>query len=147
MIDNYTKIFGFILIGIFLVCCKESQPEKPEFVSTKFVNDTTDLKLRQVIKLVPDDNFVAIFYKESSMSFGSGNKFMKLYNKDSVSIDECFYGAHPLGITDWNDSTLIIKCAVSSGHGDKKYRKWYLDNSVDKNDKIGDLNIIYMKNY
>lgn len=147
MTDNFIKICRLILIGVFLVCCKEKQSDRPEFIPTKFINDTTDLKLRQVIRLTPSDNFVAIFYKESSMSFGSGNKVMKLYTKDSISIDECFYGAHPLGVTDWNDSTLIIKCAVSSGHGEKEYRKWYLDNSVDRNDQIGDLKIIYMKNY
>ena len=81
------------------------------------------------------------------MSFGSGNKVMKLYSSDSLSVDECFYSSHPLEITDWNDSLLIIKCSVFTGHGDKAYRKWYLDNSIDKNDEIGNFKTIYMKNY
>jgi hypothetical protein len=147
MIKTLVKICGLIIVGLFLNSCRESQSDRPEFISTKFINDTIDLNLRQLINISPKGNFIAIFYKESSMSFGSGNKVMKLYSRDSLSIDECFYGAHPLAVTDWNDSTLIIKCSVSSGHGDKTYRKWYLDNSVDKNTMIGDLNIIYMKNY
>lgn len=146
MNDTLLKICGIILIGLLLTNCKDSQTAKPVFVSTKYTKDTVDLELRQVVNLSSNGDFIAIYYKESA-SFGSGNKVMKLYSRDSISVDECFYGAHTLGITDWNDSTLIVKCAVSSGHGDKAYRKWYLDNSVDKNDRIGDFKIIYMKNY
>jgi hypothetical protein len=146
MIDKLLKIYGIIIIGLFLTNCKDNQSDKPAFVSTHFTKDTADLELREVVNLSSNGNFIAIYYKESS-SFGSGNKVMKLYSEDSISIDECFYGAHPLAVTHWNDSTLIIKCAVSSGHGNKAYRKWYLDNSVDKNDKIGDFRISYMKNY
>lgn len=135
------------MIGLLLTSCKVGQSDNPVFVSTKYTKDTVDLELRQIVNLSSNGDFIAIFFKESSMSFGSGNKVMKLYSRDSLSVNECFYGSHPLEITDWNDSSLIIKCSVSTGHGDKAYRKWYLDNSVDKNDKIGNFKIIYMKNY
>ena len=128
-------------------CNRTDSIKKNEFVSTNFKADTCNLVVRQIYKNPKQNDFLVVFFKESSMSFGSGNKLMKLYNSDSISVDECFYGAHPLIIKDWNDSLIYIDVEVFSGHGDSTYRDWYLDNSVDKNDNIGGYKIHYNKNY
>lgn len=137
----------FIVFAVIWVCNGCYPKNKSDFVATKFVSDTTNLKLRQVVENLCKNQFIAVYYADSDWSFGSGNKIVKLYSSDSISIDERFYGAHPISIINWTDSTIIIKCSVSSGHGNQQYRKWYLNNSVDKNEKLGQYNLIYKKNY
>lgn len=145
--NNLKTIVALLFSSVILICFGCSVEPKPDFVPTKYVSDTTNLKLRQVVKNRTSNQFIAVYYADSEMSFGSGNKIVKLYSSDSISIDECFYGAHPLGVTNWTDSTIIMKCAASAGHGNRQYRKWYLANSVDKNKKLGEYRLIYMKNY
>ena len=141
--------FTVAIIVIIILSCssRETRYKKPDFISTDFRADTSNYKLRQLISNPGADDFVAVYFKESSMSFGSGGKLIKLYNKDSISIDECYYGAHPLIATSWFDSTIIFECSVYSAHGDSAYRRKYLDNSVDKNSMIGKYRIEYVKNY
>lgn len=143
---DITNICGLLLIGMLLTNCRNDQAGKPGFVPTAYAKDTLALELKQLVTVSSKGDFIAIYHSVSS-NFGSGNTLMKLYSKDSISVDECLYGSHPLALTDWNDTTLVIKCAVSSVHGNKAYRRWYLDNSVDKNDSIGYFKIRYMKNY
>lgn len=112
---------------------------------TRFAEDVNKMILRQVIKS-PDSLYLLAVYFDESGSL-SGNKVVKLYDKDSVSIDERHYGAHPLEVLAWKDSTITIKAGVFSAHGDSAYRKWYLDKSVDKNSRIGFFDITYRKEY
>ncbi|MFC0878912.1 hypothetical protein ACE01N_20125 [Saccharicrinis sp. FJH2] len=149
MINRLIIIFFVTIIGIIISACSsgETSYKKPDFISTDFKDDTANYKLRQLIDNPNGDDFIAVFFKESSMSFGSGGKIIKLYNKDSISIDECYYGAHPLIAKTWLDSTIILECKVYSAHGDSINRRKYLDSSVDKNDIIGHYHIDYIKNY
>ena len=147
---SFDKISRILLISITVLlwsCVERNAETKPEFISTKY---QSDINKHTVIQLFEDPNsndFIVVFYKESSMSFGSGNNIIKLYSKDSFSIDENFYGAHPLEVSYWKDSIIFIDCSVYSAHGDSIYRKKYLDNSVDKNMAIGKYKIEYIKNY
>ena len=145
--NNVWVLKLLLIIMLFGNCTGKIIDNKLDFISTNFISDTSKFELEQVYMNPKSKDFVAIFFNESSMSFGSGNKIMKLYSKDSMSIAECFYGAHPLEIINWLDSTIKIECAVYSAHGDSKYREWYLDQSVNKNGKIGQYKIDYIKNY
>jgi hypothetical protein len=102
-------------------------------------------KLEQVSTSPDMKFFLAIFYDENKSM--SGIKFVKLYRSDSLSVDEAYYGAHPLELNNWTDSEIIFDAGVFSAHGDSVYRKQYLNNSIDSDSTLGIYKIKYNKNY
>lgn len=81
------------------------------------------------------------------IKWGGNGKIVKLYSRDSISIDEKYYGEHPMVVAELVDSSITFIACVYDAHGDSIYRKWYLDNSVDKNIKIGRHKITYRNNH
>ena len=133
------------LVFILFLSCSDTDSSKRKLISTKFIDDVKQYKLEQQISSLSNKHFMAIYYDETKSM--SGVKILKLYNKDSFSIDEKFFGAHPLKISNWTDSIVWIDASVFSAHGDSLYRRIYLDGSVDKNKRIGKYKIEYNKNY
>ena len=127
-----------------LLGCDGSGSERA-FRSTRFANDMKEFKLEEVASSPLHDGFVALYYDENSSM--SGNKILKLYSKDSVSIADLFYRAHPMELVSWNDMLITFAVGVYSAHGDLKNRRWYLDNSVDGKHLLGRYRIAYEKDY
>ena len=126
-------VFTLILIFFFRECSDWNK----RFKSTSYSADKIQYGEGRLIKNPNSDDFIVMYIEESSMSFGSSIRIIKLYTKDSISIDECYYGWHTLDIKTWTNSIITFTCGVYSATGDTEYRKWYLDNSVDKNQMIG----------
>lgn len=132
----------FILIFLFLISCSVNQQKKD--IGTIFSNDIKEDSLLNIVSLPDRKEFIAKFIYPAGLSYGVS---LKLYSTDSVSTDVLYFGEHPLTITSWNDSTIMIDACVFSVHGDSAYRKFYLDNSVDKNRQLGKYKIKYSKMY
>lgn len=145
-IFNLMRRLIYLLLFLQFGCQEHQEKDNPPSKSQiRFVDDVKKMILEQVSKSPDSLYFLAVYFDESGSL--SGNKVLKLYNKDSMSIDERHYGAHPLEVVGWKDSTIVFKAEVFSAHGDSAYRKWYLDASVDKNKRIGRFAIRYHKNY
>jgi hypothetical protein len=57
----------------------------------------------------PDSkDMLAVYYKESEMSFGSGHTMCALYNSKMKLIDEFMLGAFPLSFTKWESDTICF---------------------------------------
>lgn len=137
-------ILTFIMIYICFSC---NDLDKKTSNPTTFSSDSSIMTIQQFLKNPYSEDFLVVYYKESSMSFGSGIKVLKLYSSDSIAIDENFYGAHPLTIKNWSDSTILMHVEVFSSHGDSLYRRTYLNNSIKGKTSIGNYAINYMKDY
>ena len=136
----------YLLLLLHFGCQEHHEKDDPPLKSpTRFAEDVNKMILRQVSKSPDSLYFLAVYFDESRSL--SGNKVVKLYGKDSVSIDERFYGAHPLEVVGWNDSTVVFRAEVFSAHGDSTMRKRYLDGFVDRNKRIGHFTIRYQRNY
>jgi hypothetical protein len=138
-------IFKFSAPLIILIFGCQSLSNDHTFNPAKFSEDLKALKLEQVVTSADGKHFLAVFYNESRSM--SGIKVVKLYGADSISVDEAFYGAHPLQVENWKDSVIIFNAGVFSAHGDSAARKRYLDGSVDRNTSLGKYKISYLKNY
>ncbi len=135
-----------ILLATILVGCGVSDVgNERTFRSTRFRNDTVEFKLVEVASSPLHDGFLALLYDENSSM--SGNKILKLYSTDSNSVAELHYAAHPMELVSWNDTLITFAASVFSAHGDLKYRRWYLDNSVDGKRVLGRYRIAYEKEY
>src|SRR5690606_5805585 len=137
------RIASPLLFIIFIGC--QSSTTDTTFKPTSFAEDVKTLKLEQVFDSPDRNNFLGIFYDETKSL--SGNKIVKLYSTDSISIDECYYGAHPLEVDHWTDSGIVFMAGVFSHHGDSLARKRYLDWSVDGETILGRYNVKYKKDY
>ena len=129
---------------LFIFGCQSGFPDD-SFKQTRFAEDVRTLKLEQVSSSPEREHFLGVFYDESKSM--SGIKVVKLYNSDSVSIDENYYGAHPLEVDHWSDSGIVFNAGVFSAHGDFANRKRYLDGSVDRNEKLENFSVYYQKDY
>ena len=132
-----------ILLVLFFAC--QPNMTNDTFKQTKFAEDVKALKLEQVFSSPDRKHFLGIFYDESRTM--SGIKVVKLFNSDSVSVDEAYYGAHPLEVVNWSNSGIVLNAGVFSAHGDSSIRKKYLDGSVDRNSILGEYNLYYQKDY
>jgi|SRR5215203_4496342 len=132
-----------LLMIMFFGC--QSRSTDDTFKPTKFAEDVKTLKLEQLATSPDRKHFLGIFYDESRSM--SGIKVVKLYNSDSVSINEAYYGAHPLAVDHWSDSGIVFNAGVFSAHGDSATRKRYLDGSVDHNTTLGSYKLSYLKDY
>jgi hypothetical protein len=72
---------------------------------------------------------------------------MKLYSMDSISIDEAHFGALPIEIKKWENLNIYLSIEVYSAHGDSTTRKRYLDNSTNRNKRLGPFKLFYEKSY
>jgi hypothetical protein len=133
------------LIALSFFSCSITDKNKREFISTKFIDDLNQYKLEQKFNSPNNKDFIGIYYDETRSL--SGIKILKLYSGDSSSVAELYFGAHPLEISNWVDTFIVMNAGVFSAHGDSTYRKIYLDGSVDKNKSIGKYQIEYKKNY
>jgi hypothetical protein len=137
-----------VRIAIFLLIlftgCQLGSTEK-SFKPTKFTEDVKTLTLEQVSTSPDRKHFLGIFYDESRSM--SGIKIVKLYGADSISASEAYFGAHPLEVEKWSDSTIVFNAGVFSAHGDAAIRKRYLDGSVDRNTTLGNYKLSYLKDY
>jgi hypothetical protein len=131
-----------VLLLIILSGCQSDSTEKT-YNPTKYSDDIRNLKLEQVSTSPDHRSFIGIFYDEGKSL--SGRKIIKLYGTDSMSVDEAYYGAHPLEVYKWVDSVIILDAGVFSAHGDSTYRKLYLDGSVDRNKTLGNFKVKYQK--
>ena len=137
------RIGAPLLLILFIGC--QSSTTNNTFKPTRFAEDVQTLKLEQLFTSPDKNNFLGVFYDENKSM--SGIKVVKLYNTDSISIDECYYGAHPLQVDSWNDSGIVFRAGVFSHHGDSLARKRYLDDSVDPDTVIGRYTVRYKKDY
>jgi hypothetical protein len=138
---KYKGVLFFFLMAFF-GCVNHSSKK---ITSSKYGDDLKRFELSQIVKSPVSKEFIAIFHDASSSL--SGNNLLKLYSEDSSSIGELYYGAHPLEISSWSGSSITLNACMYSAHGDSTYRKWALDNSVDKNLAIGKYKLSYNKNY
>jgi len=138
-----TKLLLILFVFSFFSC--HDGKIKNDFLSSRYNDDLIHLQFEQKVNSPDGKKFIGIFYDDSKSM--SGIKIIKLYNADSLSVDELYYGAHPLLIENWNDSVILMKAGVFSAHGDSVFRKLYLDGSVDKNTSIGEYKIEYKKDY
>jgi hypothetical protein len=131
------------LLFVFFGCQYSSTDDT--FKPTRFAEDVKRLKLEQVSSSPDKKHFLGVFFDESRSM--SGIKVAKLYNMDSVSVSEAYFGAHPLEVSSWSNAGIVFKAGVFSAHGDSAIRKRYLDGSVDRNAKIGEYKVFYQKDY
>src|SRR5688572_2730318 len=117
MLRKFLFILFFLLFISF--CIKKFLFK--EFIATKYTDDLKKYTFLQYILSPSQKEFIGVFHDESGSL--SGNNLIKIYSPDSMSYDELYYGAHPLEITSWTDSAIIIKASVYSVHGDSAYRK------------------------
>ncbi len=143
---NNMRLLTYLLLFLHFGC--QEHPEKDDPVlkpPTRFADDVNKMILRQVSKSPDSLYFLAVYFDESRSL--SGNKVVKLYGTDSLSVDEALYGAHPLEVVRWNDCTIICKVEVFSANGDSTFDKQYLDAFLDRNKKIGHFVIRYEMHY
>lgn len=142
---DYMRRLTYFLLFLHFGCKEHLEENAVLKPPTRFVDDVKKMILEQVSNSPDSLYFLAVYFDESRSI--SGNKVVKLYGKDSLSIDERFYGAHPLEVVGWKDSAVVFKAEVFSAHGDSASRKRYLDAFLDRNQNIGHFAIRYEKNY
>src|SRR4051812_20990455 len=91
------------LLLLVVTGCHENRT-KPEFILSKFSDDRKRYTLRERFNSPVTKEFICIFYEDKGAT--AAGKIMKLYSADSTSIDERYYGEHPLNVVRWNDSTI-----------------------------------------
>jgi hypothetical protein len=136
------KIIYCLLLLIAVISCSDSTEKK--FVATKYSDDLDSLTFRQIYSSPINGEFIGIFWKPWGLG---GHKVLKLYSADSISIAELDYGEHPMEIISWKDSLIVLNAYTWGSKEDSAYIRWYLDNSVDKNNRIGIYKLIYHKSY
>jgi hypothetical protein len=134
-------------IQIFLLltmCGCSDEPARPAFVPTKYADDLTQDTLRQMVHSPLNKEFIGIFWKVRGLG---GHKVLRLYSADSISIGELNYGEHPMEIVSWKNTLIVLNACIGSSIENSAYNRWYLDNSVDKNNHIGSYKLVYHKSY
>ena len=111
------------LMALSFFSCNSTDKNKREFISTKYIDDLNQYKLEQKYNSPNNKDFIGIYYDETKSL--SGIKILKLYSGDSSSVAELYFGAHPLEISNWVDTAIVINTGVFSAHGDSAYRKIY----------------------